>query len=101
MRVKTINRGWLKRQVLQGKVEAMRKFRYTDDYAYDAQTNYGKTEWIPARISTNWEDRKDGYMNFDEYDFRAKGSSAWLEENGNITLYEGFQSFELRIVNIK
>ena len=51
--MKTVNRGWLKRQVLAGKVEAICAYHMTDDYKRDAANNCGKTtEFIPCRIMT-------------------------------------------------
>ncbi len=94
MKYKTVNRGWLKRQVEKGNVIIKCDFHYTDDYAWDAARNYGETEWFPARIRhPKWEDckdqfgydrtrcvdddRKEGYMNMDESDFRSQSGMAY------------------------
>lgn len=104
---KTVNRGWLKRRILEGKVEAKCNYKYSDDYAYDAAVNFNKSEqWLPARITephTNPEtgrydqDRREGFMNFDASDFRNYGR-AWLDDDGTICLYFGYRSYTLRLV---
>jgi len=73
----TVNRGWLKRQIQKGKVEARRLYHYSDDYALDAAMDYGKTDWLPAAVLTQ-EERISGYfpegkLKFDESDFRGFG----------------------------
>ena len=44
----TYNRGLLKREIIKGQWLARRKYKYTDDYAYDASINYGETEFMKA-----------------------------------------------------
>lgn len=96
----TVNRGWLKRRILAGEVEARRNYRYTDDYAYDAAVDFGKTDWIPAHVvgpdESQYRDGLADHMNFADSDFRGYGH-AWWNADGTITLYFGYESFELRL----
>jgi hypothetical protein len=99
----TMRRDTLKKMIEAGKLEAKCLFSYTDDYAFDNATGFGKTEWMPARISNpKWEeitlpngnktdhcidhDTKDGYMNFRNYMLEGNGGHASKNENGVITL---------------
>ena len=97
--MKTIRRDKIKRLIENGKIEARCKYRYTDDYAYDNIANFGKTGWLPARISSGYSDKKEGYINFEEHDFRYKSGTAWENEDGTITfMVLSNNSFALRIV---
>ncbi len=92
----TVNRGWLKRRILEGKVIAKCDSYFTDDYAFDAAYNYQKTDWLPARIEDNYGQRDGAYLYFNESDFRGHGY-AWKRENGDIALSFGFSSYTLRV----
>lgn len=48
----TVNRGWLKKQVELGNVEVRCNYHYTDDYAFDNAYDFGRTDWMPARIKS-------------------------------------------------
>ena len=103
----TVNRGWLKRQVEKGLMEA--RCLYSYDYQRDTDTT-GGDEWLPARISApTWKnvtggiwmmqnrDIRDGFINFDASDFSLKGGSAWMDEHGFIHLFiHSNSSFLLR-----
>jgi hypothetical protein len=113
--MKTINRGWLKRQVAAGKVEAKCNYRYSDDYAYDNASNFGRTEWMKARIRhpvfTEYvneygfklsrctdHDFIEGQMNFHESDFEGKAGGAYQDDDGTIHFYiHSNASYELRL----
>jgi hypothetical protein len=89
----TVRRDVLRRMIEAGKMEAKVNYRYSDDYAFDNATNFGKTEWLPATVS---DQRK--YFNgiaFAASDFRGYGS-AWKEKDGSITLYFGYLSYSIR-----
>jgi hypothetical protein len=110
-------RDWLMRQVDAGKMEARCDGHYTDDYLYDAATNYGISKsWKPARIRRpKFEpremaggfmrdvcvdpDSRDGYMNLMECDFTGNCGRCYLnEETGHITLYvHSNLSYTLRV----
>ena len=48
----TVNRGWLKRQVMQGRVMARCTGHYTDDYTFDAAYGFGiMDEWKPVGLA--------------------------------------------------
>lgn len=94
--MKTVNRGWLKRQVEAGKVEAKCDYHFTDDYAWDNASGFGKTDWLPARIQhptykevgepghersiTDNDDFIEGMMNFREWDFKAQSGAAYCRD---------------------
>ena len=95
---KTVNRGWLKKQVLAGNVEAICSYNMTDDYKRDAANNFGKTTtFVPCRIKSGFE-IIEGCMNFYESDFRSKCGAAWMNENGTICfMVHSNRSYDLRI----
>lgn len=68
------NRGHLKRLIAAGLIEARCAYRYTDDYVYDNATNFGETDYLPARLHVKGEKwPPDGFITFDDYDFRTCG----------------------------
>lgn len=98
---KTIRRDWLKRQIEAGKMEVRCNYSFTDDYAFDDATGFGKTDWMPARIRrplfekvVNYvgntvdhcvdDDRKPGYMNFDAGLFEYAPNVLYRKEDGTI-----------------
>jgi hypothetical protein len=113
--VKTINRGWLKRQVAAGNVEAKCNHHLTDDYAYDNANRFGVTGWMQARIRHPVfgsyvnefgytrercvdSDFVEGQMNFNETDFEGKCGGAHQYEDGTIHFYiHSNASYDLRI----
>ena len=96
---KTVNRGWLMRQVKSGKVEGKVNYHYTDDYAWDAATDFGKTEWMPAVLKEFGTEHKDNCLNLREFDFKCSSGSAYYNEKGELKLYvHSNLSMTLRIV---
>jgi hypothetical protein len=99
---KTINRGWLKKQLVKGNVEAKCDMRLTDDYAFDNATGFGKTEWAPARYVENKHQGDNRYEQnatlIDDWDFKTKSGCAYQTDDGLIHLivYSG-HSYSLRI----
>lgn len=94
--MKTVNRGWLKKKVEKGEVEA--KCNYRHDPQFD-NIEYGSDRWIPARLSRCHGDFMEGEMNFKEWDFRSKSGCAWKNPDGTITLIiHSNSSYELRLV---
>jgi len=102
MNEKTIKRNWLKKQIELGKIEIKCELHLTDDYRFDVSNEFGKSDWMPARIRkpvfsmvtvngyemercTN-DDWKAGYMNLHEGDFEGKPGYAYRKEDGTITL---------------
>jgi hypothetical protein len=66
----TVNRGWLKKQIIAGNIEIKTSMILTDDYAADAASNFKKSEWAKADIA-----------NFDmDDDFNAPGGRAWWND---------------------
>lgn len=94
--MKTVNRGWLRKQVDAGMIDAKCDYSLTDDYAYDAANNGGKTDWMPARImrpqyvpyTDQCLDRDfiSGVMNFRDSDFEGKSGLAYWESDTQISL---------------
>lgn len=103
--MRTINRGWLKRQVAKGLVEARCEGHYTDDYAWDAANNFGRTEeFLPAEIEERRVPggpvvaRKEGVLFFDPEDFSCDTGRCYAEDDGKIRFYiHSNLSYVLRI----
>lgn len=97
---KTINRGWLKKQIVKGNVSAKCNHKMTDDYAFDAATGFGATDWMPARYVANKYQGDNKFVQdatlIDDDDL--KGNGAYQTEDGLIRLivYSG-HSYTLRI----
>lgn len=51
-----INRGQLLKLAEAGRVWMRCQYHYTDDYAWDAATNYGRTGWFRVAIAPEWPD---------------------------------------------
>jgi len=90
--IKTVNRGWLKRQVEKGKMESL------CNYSFDPMTDgieYGDKKWRQARLQIRQYDENDklvnddwieGMANFTDWDFHTKSGCAWQTEDGLIHL---------------
>lgn len=112
----TVKRNWLVKQIEAGKVEAKCTHYMTDDYAYDNANGFGKTGWMPARISNpTWRtitlqngntmdvvddhDFIEGQMNFHASDFSGKSGGAYRQNDGTISFYiHSNAHYTLRIV---
>jgi hypothetical protein len=92
----TVNRGWLMRRILEGKVLAKCNGVYTDDYAFDAAYNFQKTGWLKAKIEDNYSQRQGNFIYFRQDEFRGFGH-AWRDANGDISLSFGYRSYTMRI----
>ena len=101
--MQTVNRGWLKKQIANGKVEAKCRYAMTDDYRFDNANEFGKTDWMQARFyypvfgkvtlqngititRCEKDDRKEGQANFSESDLKTKSGAAYRNDDGTITL---------------
>ena len=101
--MQTVNRGWLRKQVEAGTMEAKCDYHLTDDYAYDNANNDGRTSWLPARIRKPvWMTYRDehgyererikdddfvhGAVNLLASDFHGKSGRAWKQADGHIAL---------------
>ena len=84
--MKTVNRGWLKKQIEKGIVLARCDYHYTDDYAWDYANNAGKQEnYLPCRMKGDNEKNKDGFINFTPWELRTKtGGACWVNEEKKI-----------------
>lgn len=117
---KTIRRDWLKKQIEKGNVEAKCNYHLTDDYAWDNAVNFGKTEWLPARVAPErqWEEitlqngntthrlinseemYKEGFITFERHDFTySTGWASWDDdEHTQISFCPlSGESYDLRI----
>ncbi|WP_456390307.1 hypothetical protein [Hydrogenimonas sp.] len=101
--MKPLSKRNLRSYLKKGLIEVKKKYRYTDDYAWDAATNFGKeTEWSPAYYAKDYDERQElsnkigakGHI-FENY--YLTGACLFAEENGIYTLSVGFESFNLRI----
>ena len=72
--MKTIRRDWLKKQIIEGRLEIKTKQILTDDYAYDYDTNCQATDWHNADITS-----------FCDYDFKYQGGRAWWNDDNTIS----------------
>lgn len=120
MSYKTVNRGWLKRQIQAGNVRAKCDFHYTDDYAWDDAVNFQRTDWMPAyfnppqvweeitlpngnkshRCTNNHERNPQGYISFNDHDLDStSGRAHWDEDGKTIKLsVHSNLSFSLQLV---
>ena len=92
----TVNRGWLMRRILEGKVMAKCNGIYTDDYAFDAAYDFQKTGWLKAKIEDDYSQRKGKFLYFRRDEFRGYGH-AWRQPDGDITLSFGYRSYTMRL----
>lgn len=91
----TVNRGMLKNRARDGRLMARCNYRLTDDYQYDAATNFGETDWMPVVL----DDREDGKLTLRTDCFRGRGS-AWRNNDETITLIvHSNLSYSLKIVD--
>ena len=76
MAYKTIRIDVLRRMIVADKLEAKVAQRLTDDFAWDAATNFGRTDWKPAAIG-----REDGgeFVSLGDYMFRAGGARCYRD----------------------
>lgn len=94
----TVNRGWLKRQVLAGKMEIRCTGRYTDDYAGDAYSNFGRTSWVPvAIVNSDGHYVKDGVYGVYESMFTGSSGRAWRNSDGTIALVVAGDYYDFRV----
>lgn len=81
MKLKTVRRDVLLRAARRGELYAKCVGHYTDDYAFDAAHNFGKTaEFKPVFLLTEgvkWEDAPEGCVRMRESEFRTKSGGAW------------------------
>lgn len=84
---KTINRGWIKRQIEQGKMEATNSYRFEP---MDDSLEYGNGKWLPARVQQAIINEKDitkgydwigGYYNFHPHDFKSKSGHCYESDS--------------------
>ena len=93
--MQTVNRGWLKRQVAAGKMEA------ANDHSYDEMTGQKDGgDWFPAVLKAQGEPSKPGQISFTDWEFRTKSGTAYRNSDGTITLIiHSNQSYKLRVKN--
>ena len=84
--MKTVRRDKLMRMVAAGKMEAKCEMRLTDDYQMDDANKFGKTDWLPARLKSRYDDFVYGSINFDDSDFKGKCGYAWDKGDGTFDL---------------
>lgn len=84
---KTIRKDKLKRMIEQGKVLIKCCFHLTDDYGFDNSNDFGKTEYMPARIVDDGKDFIQGYINLFSCYFEWKNARCIDYGNGNVTFY--------------
>lgn len=101
MSLKTIRRDVLARRLSRGELEARCDGHYTDDYAGDAASGFGKTDWMPASFVEVQERRsEDGRIVFDRSDLDTSTGRAY-EREGRIFLHiHSNLTYELRAKSV-
>ena len=85
MALKTVRRDWLLRKINAGLVEGKCNYRYSDDYAWDAQTNFGKTDRLPVVVHNTGRTFDSCKLNLLSCYFGFSSGRAWRNEDGSIT----------------
>lgn len=71
-----------------GNLEFRRKYKYTDDYAHDAHTNFGKFDWSPLS-----DDRIKTFIKDFDYGYSVSGKIG----DNLLGIFSGWESFEVRL----
>lgn len=102
---KIAHRGHLRNLIKKGLIEARCKYRYTDDYAYDSASNYGKTGWKKAYLKSQIsEDTQVDGIIFDDSgdcydDFKTSTGGLWKNGNGEYSfLIHSNLSYSIRFI---
>lgn len=93
--MKTVNRGWLKRKVAAGEMEA--KLSYSFDDMYGSERG---TEWKPARLRVAGEVPPEGLVSFFPFDFESKSGRAYYADAGETVIHLRIHSnlsYDLRL----
>lgn len=82
--MKKFTRATLKSLIKKGLVEVRVRSNYTDDYAYDAEVNFGRTEWKSATFEEKGRDYRilPEAIAFGPELFGCVGGRAW--EDGDM-----------------
>ncbi|TXH11959.1 MAG: hypothetical protein E6R03_13865 [Hyphomicrobiaceae bacterium] len=96
--MKKFTRATLKSLIKKGLVEVRVRSNYTDDYAYDAAVNYGRTEWKPAVFSETGRDYtvEGESITFGPELFRCVGGRAWEDGDQMGLALHHFLYFDFR-----
>jgi hypothetical protein len=87
--MKTVNRGWLKRQVEKGNIEVKCCYSLTDDYGFDKSINFGKSD--------EWSNAKE--YKFTDWDYKTSSGSAWYNTDSTISfVVHSNLSYNMRII---
>lgn len=95
----TIRRDVLKRKLARGELEARCRQHLTDDYAFDAADNFGRTDWMPAAYSDDLNIAKviNGVLTFSDSEFEGRSGRALKRDDGTVTLWvHSNLAYELR-----
>lgn len=76
----SINRGQLKKLVAAGVMLAKCDYIMTDDYAWDASIDCGRTGWLEASLQDRHGARIDGTLAFTAWDFATSCGCAYLDQ---------------------
>lgn len=78
--IQTVRRDKLLRDIKKGLYVGKCSGRYTDDYAWDAATNFGETEILEINIKDKGQAAKAGALNIREEEFRGRSGGAYRDE---------------------
>ena len=92
--LKRVNRGTLKKAAREGRLMLRCRYHYTDDYAFDAATNFGKMDgFVPAWFGSH-ADKPEGVIRVDDWLFRSSSgrvmpnadnpSEGWFSVHSNL-----------------
>ena len=94
--MKTIRRDKLLRDIRAGLYVARCDGRYTDDYDYDNETNYGVTDFLEINIREDASPAKADHINLYASDFKGH-RRAWTDDNG-LSVHLGFGCKDFTLV---
>ena len=97
----TVNRGKLWRAIQAGKLQAKCLFHYTDDYAYDAASKYGRTDWLPAWPipDSGSYSTPEGKIGIGRWELHSKSGRAYIDDKGDMVLrVHGNLVYHVRLV---
>jgi len=97
----TYNRGTLKKEIIKGEWLVRRKYRYTDDYAWDSASDFGKTGFMEAKYFPDfwlWLEEK-GLV--EEFNSRLNEVKQWEDRDSVRREYTNKYAEEKNVVEVK
>jgi hypothetical protein len=92
----TVNRGWLMRCIMEGKVMVKSRRDSANRYFWDEAYDFRYPGWTKVRIEDDYAKREGKFVYFRRDDFRGFGH-ARREANGDIILSLGYCNYRMRL----